>query len=131
MDPEDHGPDSEEGDGPEHKLSSGQLGGDGDRGAGHRAGTAGAPGKRRLWVRSPKAALSLVLGSDRRCSAIQRLSAWGRLCAACTMSSSRPREVGRAATLIPSSMEASTVKSDVNKKSPAVILAAFCSSFPG
>lgn len=37
--------------------------------------------------------------------------------------------MGRAATLIPSSMEAATVKSDVNKNSQAVILAAFCTSF--
>lgn len=79
MDPEDHGPDSKEGDGPEHRLSSGQLGGDGDQGAGHRAGTTGAPEKHHSWVRSLKAALSLVLGRDSRCSAIQRLSAWGRL----------------------------------------------------
>ena len=49
----------------------------------------------------------------------------------CTVPSSRPREVGWAAPLIPNSTEASTVKSDVDKTLRAVILAGFCTSFPG
>ena len=57
MDPGDHGPDSVEGDGPEHRQSSGQMGGDGDWGAGRGAG------KRRSWVRSLEAARASSSGA--------------------------------------------------------------------
>ena len=64
MDPGDHGPDSVEGDAPEHRRSSGRMGGDGDQGAGRGAGTGAALWKRPSWVRSLKATPSFVLGSD-------------------------------------------------------------------